>query len=34
MPMARPVIIDAGKDGYNTDPTGDAGTPIACGVIR
>lgn len=28
------VIIHAGKDDYRTDPTGDAGGRIACGVIQ
>ena len=28
------VIIHAGKDDYKTDPTGDAGGRIACGVIQ
>lgn len=28
------VIVHAGKDDYKTDPTGDAGGRIACGVIR
>ena len=28
------VVIHAGKDDYKTDPTGDAGGRIACGVIK
>jgi superoxide dismutase, Cu-Zn family len=28
------VVIHAGKDDYKTDPTGDAGGRIACGVIQ
>ena len=28
------VVIHAGKDDYQTDPTGDAGGRIACGVIQ
>lgn len=28
------LIIHAGKDDYKTDPTGDAGGRIACGVIK
>lgn len=28
------VIIHAGKDDYKTDPTGDAGGRVACGVIQ
>ncbi len=28
------LIIHAGKDDYKTDPTGDAGGRIACGVIN
>jgi Cu-Zn family superoxide dismutase len=28
------VIIHAGKDDYKTDPTGDAGGRIACGVLQ
>lgn len=28
------VIVHAGKDDYKTDPTGDAGGRIACGVIQ
>lgn len=28
------IIIHARKDDYMTDPTGDAGTRIACGVIQ
>jgi Cu-Zn family superoxide dismutase len=29
-----PLIIHAGKDDYKTDPTGDAGGRIACGLIE
>lgn len=28
------IVIHAGKDDYTTDPTGDAGDRIACGVIQ
>jgi Cu-Zn family superoxide dismutase len=28
------IIIHATKDDYRTDPTGDAGGRIACGVIQ
>lgn len=28
------LVIHAGKDDYKTDPTGDAGGRIACGVIQ
>jgi Cu-Zn family superoxide dismutase len=28
------VVIHAGKDDYVTDPAGNAGDRIACGVIR
>jgi Cu-Zn family superoxide dismutase len=28
------VVIHAGKDDYKTDPTGDAGGRIACGVVQ
>jgi Cu-Zn family superoxide dismutase len=28
------LIVHAGKDDYKTDPTGDAGGRIACGVIQ
>jgi Cu-Zn family superoxide dismutase len=28
------LIIHAGKDDYKTDPTGDAGGRIACGIIE
>jgi Cu-Zn family superoxide dismutase len=28
------LIIHAGKDDYKTDPTGDAGGRIACGIIQ
>ena len=28
------IVIHAGKDDYKTDPDGDAGDRIACGVIQ
>jgi Cu-Zn family superoxide dismutase len=28
------IVVHAGKDDYKTDPTGDAGGRIACGVIE
>jgi Cu-Zn family superoxide dismutase len=28
------IVIHAGKDDYSTDPTGDAGGRIACGVVQ
>ena len=28
------MIVHAGKDDYKTDPTGEAGGRIACGVIQ
>ena len=28
------IVIHAGKDDYKTDPTGDAGGRIACGVVE
>jgi len=28
------IVIHAGKDDYKTDPTGDAGGRIACGVVQ
>jgi Cu-Zn family superoxide dismutase len=33
-PQGTALIIHAGKDDYKTDPTGDAGGRIACGVIQ
>jgi superoxide dismutase, Cu-Zn family len=33
-PDGTALIIHAGKDDYKTDPTGDAGGRIACGVIQ
>jgi Cu-Zn family superoxide dismutase len=33
-PEGTSLIIHAGKDDYKTDPTGEAGGRIACGVIE
>jgi Cu-Zn family superoxide dismutase len=33
-PEGTSLIIHAGKDDYKTDPTGDAGGRIACGIIQ
>jgi len=33
-PNGTAFVIHAGKDDYKTDPTGDAGGRIACGVIE
>ena len=33
-PEGTSLIVHAGKDDYKTDPTGDAGGRIACGVIE
>ena len=33
-PEGTSLIIHAGKDDYKTDPTGEAGGRIACGIIR
>jgi Cu-Zn family superoxide dismutase len=33
-PGGTAVVIHAGKDDYKTDPTGDAGGRIACGVVQ
>jgi Cu-Zn family superoxide dismutase len=33
-PEGTSVIVHAGKDDYKSDPTGDAGGRIACGVIE
>ena len=28
------IVIHAGKDDYKSDPAGDAGSRIACGVVQ
>ncbi len=33
-PGGTAIVIHAGKDDYKSDPTGDAGGRIACGVIQ
>jgi Cu-Zn family superoxide dismutase len=33
-PDGTALVIHAGKDDYKTDPTGDAGGRIACGIIH
>lgn len=33
-PDGTALVIHAGKDDYKTDPTGDAGGRIACGIIQ
>ena len=33
-PNGTAIVVHAGKDDYKTDPTGDAGGRIACGVIE
>lgn len=33
-PWFGPLIIYAGKDDYRTDPTAEAGGPIACGLVE
>jgi Cu-Zn family superoxide dismutase len=33
-PDGTALVIHAGKDDYKTDPTGDAGGRVACGVVR
>jgi len=33
-PQGSALVIHAGKDDYKTDPTGDAGGRIACGVVE
>jgi Cu-Zn family superoxide dismutase len=32
-PGGTAVVIHAGKDGYTSDPAGNAGGRIACGVV-
>ncbi|MFZ0850943.1 MAG: superoxide dismutase family protein, partial [Hyphomicrobiaceae bacterium] len=33
-PEGTALIIHAGKDDYKTDPTGEAGGRIACGLVE
>jgi Cu-Zn family superoxide dismutase len=33
-PEGTALIVHAGKDDYKTDPTGDAGGRIACGIVQ
>jgi superoxide dismutase, Cu-Zn family len=33
-PDGTALVVHAGKDDYKTDPTGDAGGRIACGVVQ
>jgi Cu-Zn family superoxide dismutase len=33
-PEGTALVVHAGKDDYKTDPTGDAGGRIACGVVK
>jgi superoxide dismutase, Cu-Zn family len=33
-PQGTALIVHAGKDDYKTDPTGEAGGRIACGVVQ
>ncbi len=33
-PNGTALVVHAGKDDYKTDPTGEAGGRIACGVIE
>jgi Cu-Zn family superoxide dismutase len=33
-PNGTALVVHAGKDDYKTDPTGDAGGRIACGVVE
>ena len=33
-PGGTAVVIHAGKDDYKTDPAGNAGDRIACGVVK
>jgi superoxide dismutase, Cu-Zn family len=33
-PQGTALVIHAGKDDYKTDPTGEAGGRIACGVVQ
>ena len=32
--LGRTVVIHSGADDFHTQPAGNAGTKIACGVIR
>jgi Cu-Zn family superoxide dismutase len=33
-PQGTALVVHAGKDDYKTDPTGDAGGRIACGIVQ